>query len=88
MPKWLNSRDDILKMLSFGEPHVSECEEAIRTELQNAVYMRELNSRPTSTDQELKMCVEALTYIEATRAGKGWWFRAKKRVELTKQYLI
>ena len=75
-------------MLSFGEPHISECEEVITTELQVESYLRELNCRPTKTNGELRMCVEALTYIEAARAGKGWWFRAKKRVELTKRYLI
>ena len=34
-----------------------------------------------------EIAVEILTRIEATQKRKGWWFRAKRRVQLTQMYL-
>jgi hypothetical protein len=31
--------------------------------------------------------IEILTRTEATEKKKGWWFRAKRRMQLTQMYL-
>ncbi|PJB73308.1 MAG: hypothetical protein CO093_01055 [Alphaproteobacteria bacterium CG_4_9_14_3_um_filter_47_13] len=33
------------------------------------------------------IAIETLVRIEAIEKGKGWWFRAKRRVQLTQMYL-
>lgn len=33
------------------------------------------------------IAIETLVRLEAMEKGKGWWFRAKRRVQLTQMYL-
>ena len=32
------------------------------------------------------LAIEMLVRLEATQMRKGWWFRAKRRVQLTKEF--
>jgi hypothetical protein len=36
---------------------------------------------------QAESAIEILVRIEATEKGKGWWFRAKRRIQLTQMYL-
>ena len=34
-----------------------------------------------------EIAIEILMRLEATEQGKGWWFRSKRRIQLTQMYL-
>ncbi len=38
-------------------------------------------------NKAIEISIEVLMRIEATEQGKGWWFRTKRRVQLTQMYL-
>ena len=51
----------------------------------NALMGQGLLSKEASKAGDI--AIEILTRLEATEQGKGWWFRAKRRVQLVQMYL-
>lgn len=38
-------------------------------------------------NKAVNVAIEVLMRVEATEKGKGWWFRTKRRLQLTQMYL-
>lgn len=38
-------------------------------------------------NKEAQIAIETLLRIESTQQNKGWWFRTKRRLQLTQMYL-
>jgi hypothetical protein len=51
----------------------------------NALMGQLLLSKDDSKAGEI--AIEILIRLEATERGKGWWFRTKRRIQLTQMYL-
>lgn len=51
----------------------------------NALMGQGLLSKQDSKAAEI--AIEILMRFEATEQGKGWWFRTKRRIQLTQMYL-
>lgn len=51
----------------------------------NAIIGQRLLSKEDRKAAEI--AIEILMRFEATEQGKGWWFRTKRRIQLTQMYL-
>ena len=74
-----------IELASAGERR-KMCAEAEATLAQINVLM----GQKILSKEENKVCeiaIEILMRFEATEQGKGWWFRTKRRIQLTQMYL-
>ena len=86
MPNYLKSKKDILEMLKYGEPHISNVREEIMTELNLSRNCKTLNTQCPIPMKQLEMSITALIQIECNETGKGGIFMVKRRFELLKEY--
>lgn len=85
----LSGRDQQAVELMVMSANESELEE-IRLEAERTLSLvRSAMGRRLSPEDSkaADLAIEALVRIECRALGKGWWFRAKRRVQLTQLYL-
>lgn len=74
---------------------VDNADQQQRTELKVDAELVLSNANTFSQSRKLlaherkafEMAVEVLVRLEATEKNKGWWFRAKRRLQLVQMYL-
>jgi hypothetical protein len=86
MPSYLKTKSDILEMLKYGEPHISNVQEEIMVELSPSRNCKKLNTPCPIPMNQLAMSITALIHIECTKNGKGAFYMAKRRFQLLQEY--
>ncbi len=88
MPMSGNEQQQIQMMIDVAssEERREMCANAEATLSQvNMIMGQKILSKEESKAADV--AIEILMRVEATEKGKGWWFRAKRRVQLTQMYL-
>ncbi|NTU50101.1 MAG: hypothetical protein HGA87_04310 [Desulfobulbaceae bacterium] len=88
MPMSVQEQQQIQMMIDAAskEERREMCENAEATLSQiNMIMGQKVLSKEESKATDV--AIEILMRVEATEKGKGWWFRAKRRVQLTQMYL-
>lgn len=67
---------------------LEEMREKAKSKLRYLKLQKDHGASPSEYEHEALYAIEILTRIEATESNKGAWFRTKRRMALTKQYLI
>jgi len=81
-------RQTIEKLVAAATP---DQREAMRSEAVAALI--QVNSRPTqrllfqAEKQMAERAIELLVCMDAIEQGRGWWYRFKRRIQLTQSYL-
>jgi|LGOV01.1.fsa_nt_gb hypothetical protein len=86
MPNYIKSNKDIIEMLSYGEPHISNVREEIMVELSLSKNCKKLKTTCPIPMSQLAMSITALIHIECAENGKGTLYRAKRRFQLLMEY--
>lgn len=87
MPLSNRDQQQVQQMIEAASPEEREQRRAEAKDILALVNasMGRLLSKELNKQGEI--AIEILTRIEATEQGKGAWFRAKRRIQLTQMYL-
>ncbi len=64
-----------------------ELKQNAETTLVEARRMMDLGPFPADVRKQIEIAVEILVRLEALEQRGGWWFRSKRRIQLTHMYL-
>lgn len=74
-------------VLDSSEIQKTKLCQAAKTTLSEINWVMSQRILTREENKEAEKAVEILMRVEATEKNKGWWFRTKRRLQITQMYL-